>query len=121
VRARLRSEEFSHRPDAPAPEGDLEYWLGGIREPPRGMRDFLPADKARRERVLAVIRERYRAHGFDEIETPVMEDYDRLHAGIGGDNEKLAFNVLKRGLDAEAIAAAEPTPLDSATWACATT
>lgn len=70
------------------------------------MRDFLPADKTRRERVLAVIRERYRAHGFDEIETPVMEDYDRLHAGIGGDNEKLAFNVLKRGLDAGAIRAA---------------
>ena len=37
--------------------------------PPRGMRDFLPADKARRERVLSVIRDRYRAHGFDEIET----------------------------------------------------
>ncbi|MFI8631606.1 histidine--tRNA ligase [Microbacterium sp. NPDC077663] len=67
------------------------------------MRDFLPADKARRERVLAVIRDRYRAHGFDEIETPVVEDYERLHAGIGGDNEKLAFNVLRRGLDADAI------------------
>ena len=59
------------------------------------MRDFLPADKARRERVLAVIRQRYRAHGFDEIETPVVEDYERLHAGIGGDNEKLAYNVLR--------------------------
>jgi len=78
--------------------------------PPRGMRDFLPADKARRERVLAVIRERYRAHGFDEIETPVVEDYARLHAGIGGDNEKLAFNVLKRGLDAEAIRAGADDP-----------
>jgi histidyl-tRNA synthetase len=74
--------------------------------PPRGMRDFLPADKARRERVLAVIRDRYRAHGFDEIETPVVEEYARLHAGIGGDNEKLAFNILKRGLDSEAIRAA---------------
>ncbi|MCX6502172.1 MAG: ATP phosphoribosyltransferase regulatory subunit [Microbacterium sp.] len=74
------------------------------------MRDFLPADKARRERVLAVIRERYRAHGFDEIETPVVEDYDRLHAGIGGDNEKLAFNVLKRGLDADGIRAAADDP-----------
>ncbi len=71
--------------------------------PPRGMRDFLPADKARRERVLAVIRDRYRAHGFDEIETPVVEEYDRLHAGIGGDNEKLSYNILRRGLDAEAI------------------
>jgi histidyl-tRNA synthetase len=78
--------------------------------PPRGMRDFLPAEKARRERVLAVIRERYGAHGFDEIETPVMEDHDRLHAGIGGDNEKLAYNVLKRGLDADAIRAAADDP-----------
>ncbi|MEJ1155935.1 histidine--tRNA ligase [Microbacterium marmarense] len=76
------------------------------------MRDFLPADKARRERVLAVIRERYRAHGFDEIETPVMEEYARLHSGIGGDNEKLAYNVLKRGLDGAAITAAADSPAD---------
>ncbi|MEH3089748.1 MAG: ATP phosphoribosyltransferase regulatory subunit [Microbacterium arborescens] len=74
------------------------------------MRDFLPADKARRERVLAVVRERYRAHGFDEIETPVMEEYGRLHAGIGGDNEKLAYNVLARGLDADAIRDAADDP-----------
>ncbi|MGK9219268.1 histidine--tRNA ligase [Microbacterium barkeri] len=74
------------------------------------MRDFLPADKARRERVLAVIRERYRAHGFDEIETPVMEEYDRLHAGVGGDNEKLAFNILRRGLDADGVRAAADDP-----------
>ncbi|MHC5797329.1 histidine--tRNA ligase [Lacisediminihabitans sp. FW035] len=75
--------------------------------PPRGMRDFLPADKARRERVLAVIRSVFSSHGFDEIETPVMEDSARLHAGLGGDNEKLAFGVLKRGLTAEDFAAAK--------------
>ncbi|WP_295011727.1 HisS family protein [uncultured Microbacterium sp.] len=74
------------------------------------MRDFLPADKARRERVLSVIRERYRAHGFDEIETPVVEEYDRLHAGIGGDNEKLSFNIVRRGLDPEAIRAGAEDP-----------
>ena len=74
--------------------------------PPRGMRDFLPGDKARRERVLGVIRSTYTAHGFDEIETPVMEDSARLHAGLGGDNEKLAFGVLKRGLTADDFAAA---------------
>ena len=78
--------------------------------PPRGMRDILPADKSRRERVLAVIRERYRAHGFDEIEAPALEEYSRLHAGIGGDNEKLAYNVLRRGLDAEAIRAGADDP-----------
>ncbi|MCU1505036.1 MAG: hisS [Microbacteriaceae bacterium] len=80
--------------------------------PPRGMRDFLPQEKARRERVLSVIRSVYRAHGFDEIETPVMEDSSRLHAGLGGDNEKLAFGVLKRGLTAEELhAASDPLEL----------
>ena len=74
--------------------------------PPRGMRDFLPADKAHRERVLGIIRGVYATHGFDEIETPVMEDSARLHAGLGGDNEKLAFGVLKRGLTPEDFAAA---------------
>ncbi|WP_460785992.1 histidine--tRNA ligase [Microbacterium tumbae] len=74
------------------------------------MRDILPADKARRERVLSVIRERYLAHGFDEIETPVVEEYERLHAGIGGDNEKLSYNILRRGLDADAIRAAADDP-----------
>ena len=79
--------------------------------PPRGMRDFLPEDKRKREAVLSVIRATYRAHGFDEIETPVMEDSDRLHAGLGGDNEKLAFGVLRRGLTADDLAAATD-PLD---------
>lgn len=74
--------------------------------PPRGMRDFLPAEKARREHALGVIRRVYASHGFDEIETPVMEDSSRLHAGLGGDNEKLAFAVMKRGLTADDLAAA---------------
>jgi len=75
------------------------------------MRDFLPAEKARRERILGVIKDSYRAHGFDEIETPVMEDSERLHAGLGGDNEKLAFGVQKRGLTHDDLQAAEQ-PLD---------
>jgi histidyl-tRNA synthetase len=70
------------------------------------MRDFLPADKARREHVLSVIRRTFRAHGFDEIETPVVEDSARLHAGLGGDNEKLAFAVMKRDLKADDLQAA---------------
>ena len=77
------------------------------------MRDFLPADKAQRERVLGVIRNTFRSHGFDEIETPVMEDSNRLHAGLGGDNEKLAFAVMKRALTKDDLQAAEQ-PLDLA-------
>jgi histidyl-tRNA synthetase len=70
------------------------------------MRDFLPADKAKRESALRIIRDVYASHGFEEIETPVVEDFERLHSGLGGDNEKLAFSVLKRGLDREALEAA---------------
>ncbi len=77
------------------------------------MRDFLPAEKARRERILGIIRGVYRAHGFDEIETPVAEDSERLHAGLGGDNEKLAFGILKRGLTRDDLQAAHE-PLDLA-------
>jgi histidyl-tRNA synthetase len=77
------------------------------------MRDFLPAEKARRERILGVIRAVYRVHGFDEIETPVAEDSERLHAGLGGDNEKLAFGILKRGLTHDDLQAAQE-PLDLA-------
>jgi len=73
------------------------------------MRDFTPAVKAQRERVLSRIRASYRAHGFDEIETPVVEESSRLSAGLGGDNEKLAFGILKRGLTRENLAAAEST------------
>jgi histidyl-tRNA synthetase len=72
---------------------------------PRGMPDFLPAGKARRGRELAVIRQTSSEHGFEEIETPVVEDYERLHSGLGGDNEKLSFSVLKRGLSADDLAA----------------
>lgn len=74
--------------------------------PPRGMRDFLPAEKAKREHALGAIRRVYAAHGFDEIETPVVEDFERLHSGLGGDNEKLAFSVLRRGLMHDDLAAA---------------
>ena len=71
--------------------------------PPRGMRDMLPLDKAKREQVISIIRSVYRQHGFDELETPVCEDWSRLHAGLGGDNEKLSFSVLKRGITAEQL------------------
>jgi histidyl-tRNA synthetase len=69
--------------------------------PPRGMRDFLPAEKAKRDRVLGVIRETYRSHGYQEIETPALEDLSRLTSGQGGDNEKLAYRVMKRGEELE--------------------
>jgi len=67
--------------------------------PPRGMRDFLPAEKAKRERVLGVIRGVFSSYGFQEVETPALENLDRLTSGQGGDNEKLAYRVMKRGAE----------------------
>jgi histidyl-tRNA synthetase len=65
------------------------------------MRDFLPAEKAKRDRVLGAIRATYKSHGFQEIETPALEDLSRLTSGQGGDNEKLAYRVMKRGEELE--------------------
>lgn len=73
--------------------------------PARGMRDFLPVEKAKRERVLAAIIDTYKRHGFQEIETPALEDIERLTSGQGGDNEKLAFRVMKRGAELESALA----------------
>ena len=61
------------------------------------MRDFLPQDKIKRERLIATVIDSYLARGFQQIETPVLEDIDRLTSGQGGDNEKLVFKVQKRG------------------------
>jgi histidyl-tRNA synthetase len=65
---------------------------------PKGMRDFLPAEKTRRERVLSCIRKTYNDYGFQEIETPALEDIQRLRSSDGGDNTKMTFDVLKRKL-----------------------
>ncbi len=67
--------------------------------PPRGMRDFLPAEKAVRESTLAVIRREFARFGYQEIETPAIEELDRLVGEHGGENEKLIFRILKRNLE----------------------
>ena len=66
------------------------------------MRDFLPLEKRKRDQVLGAIRGTYMAHGYQEIETPALEDLARLTSGQGGDNEKLAYRVMKRGAELDA-------------------
>jgi histidyl-tRNA synthetase len=69
--------------------------------PPRGMRDFLPVEKSTRDELLERILTSYRSFGFQEIETPALESIERLTSSDGGDNESLAFRVLKRGEELE--------------------
>ncbi len=68
--------------------------------PARGMRDILPADKRHRDHVLGIIRDTYRAAGFEEIETPAVEPLSRLLSNQGGENEKMIFEIMRRGLPA---------------------
>jgi histidyl-tRNA synthetase len=75
--------------------------------PARGMRDLLPADVAVRDHVLESISAVYRRFGYQRIETPALEDIARLSSGEGADNEKLIFEVLRRGLPAQ-VAAGTP-------------
>jgi histidyl-tRNA synthetase len=62
---------------------------------------------ARREAVVATIAHSYESFGFRRIETPALEGIERLTSGQGGDNEKLIFKVLRRGLDDPLPAATE--------------
>jgi len=78
--------------------------------PARGMRDLLPADVAVRDHVLESISAVYRRFGYQRIETPALENIERLQSGEGGENEKLIFEVLRRGLPPEVAAG---TPLSS--------
>lgn len=75
--------------------------------PANGFRDLLPAEKAKKEDLLARIRSVYRRFGFDEIETPAAEPLERLRKSEGGENLSLIFQIMKRGLDAKAVAEAQ--------------
>jgi len=79
--------------------------------PARGMRDLLPADVAVRDHVLESISAVYRQFGYQRIETPALENIARLSSGDGADNEKLIFEVLRRGLP-PSVAADTPDLVD---------
>ena len=74
-----------------------------IKTPVKGMRDQLPGDVQLRQRVMGLIRDTYRRYGFTEIETPAIEQIEKLSNKQGGENEKLIFKILKRGRDLEKV------------------
>ena len=77
--------------------------------PARGTRDLLPSAVALRDHVFSTIADVYRRYGYQRIETPALEDISRLRGGQGGENEKLIYQVLRRGLP-EVIEAGTPLP-----------
>ena len=65
--------------------------------PPSGTRDFLPAEVSRRERAFATIREVFRLHGFDPLDTPAFERLEVLTGKYGEEGDQLIFKILRRG------------------------
>ena len=67
-------------------------------QPPRGMRDFLPADVRKREYVIGVVKEVYESYGFEPLETPAVENIETLMGKYGEEGNQLIFKILKRGV-----------------------
>ena len=64
---------------------------------PKGTRDFLPADVARRSYVINTIKTHFERYGFLPIETPSMEKSASLLGKYGEEGDRLMFHVLNSG------------------------
>lgn len=65
--------------------------------PPKGMRDWLPRETRLRQKLIRLIESHYQLYGFEPIDTPALENIEVLRGKGGGENEKLMFEILKRG------------------------
>ena len=84
-------------------------------KPASGMRDFLPAEAARRNRVFRLIEEVYQSYGFEPLQTPSMERLTTLMGKYGDEGDQLLFKVMKRAQKFTRAAQKEhPTELDLA-------
>ena len=64
---------------------------------PKGTRDFLPAEIARRNYIFDTIREVFKTFAFEPIETPSLENLSTLMGKYGEEGDKLLFKVLNSG------------------------
>ncbi len=64
---------------------------------PKGTRDFLPQEMARRNYIFDTIRSVFRAFAFEPIETPALENLTTLMGKYGEEGDKLLFKVLNSG------------------------
>ena len=76
---------------------------------PKGTRDFSPLEMARRNYIFDTIKSVFSLYGFQQIETPAMENLSTLMGKHGEEGDKLLFKILNSGdwksaLDAEQLA-----------------
>ena len=64
---------------------------------PKGTRDFSPTEMAKRNYIFNTIREVYALYGFQQIETPAMENLSTLMGKYGEEGDKLLFKILNSG------------------------
>ena len=64
---------------------------------PKGTRDFSPVEMAKRNYIFNTIREVYHLYGFQQIETPAMENLSTLMGKYGEEGDKLLFKILNSG------------------------
>jgi histidyl-tRNA synthetase len=64
---------------------------------PKGTRDFSPLEMARRNFILHTIKSVYERYGFQQIETPAMENLSTLEGKYGEEGDKLLFRILNSG------------------------
>lgn len=62
----------------------------------KGFRDYLPEQMLLRQEVMRRIRSVFEAHGFEPIDTPVLE-YMEILTGKAGENEKLMYHFEDAG------------------------
>jgi len=64
---------------------------------PKGTRDFSPAEMAKRNYIFDTIKSVFRKYGYQQIETPAMENLSTLMGKYGEEGDKLIFRILNSG------------------------
>ena len=64
---------------------------------PKGTRDFSPVEMAKRNYIFNTIREVFYRYGFQQIETPSMENLSTLMGKYGEEGDKLLFKIQNSG------------------------
>ncbi|MDR2773502.1 MAG: histidine--tRNA ligase [Tannerella sp.] len=64
---------------------------------PKGTRDFSPVETAKRNYIFDTIKDVYNRYGFQQIETPAMENLSTLTGKYGEEGDKLLFKILNSG------------------------
>ncbi len=77
---------------------------------PKGTRDFGPAIMARRQYIIDSIKKVFHQFGFQQLETPAMENLSTLTGKYGEEGDQLLFKILNSG---DFLKNAEPDKLSA--------